>query len=38
MRQRWTAAGQKEMLLPIEGKNPAKKVAKFERPTKRKAG
>jgi DNA end-binding protein Ku len=33
------SAGQKEMLLPIEGKKPAaKKSAKPERATKRKAG
>jgi DNA end-binding protein Ku len=36
---RKAAAGQKEMLLPIEGKKPAaKKAAKPERSTKRKAG
>ena len=32
------SAGQKEMLLPIEGKKPAKRAAKAERTTKRKAG
>jgi hypothetical protein len=32
------SAGQKEMLLPIEGKKPAKKAAKAERIAKRKAG
>jgi DNA end-binding protein Ku len=36
---RKAAAGQKEMLLPIEGKKPAKKAAKAERSTgRRKAG
>src|SRR6202162_1485261 len=36
---RKASAGQKEMLLPIEGKKPAaKKAAKPERSTKRKAG
>jgi DNA end-binding protein Ku len=36
---RKAAAGQKEMLLPIEGKKPAaKKATKSERSTKRKAG
>ena len=36
---RKVSAGQKEMLLPIEGKKPAaKKSAKPERATKRKAG
>jgi DNA end-binding protein Ku len=35
---RKASAGQKEMLLPIEGKKPAKKAAKSERSTKRKAG
>jgi DNA end-binding protein Ku len=35
---RKASAGQKEMLLPIEGKKPAKKAAKSERLTKRKAG
>ena len=37
---RKAAAGQKEMLLPIEGKKPAaKKAAKPERPTgRRRAG
>jgi DNA end-binding protein Ku len=36
---RKATAGQKEMLLPIEGKKPAaKKAAKPERSTKRKAG
>ncbi|QWG25431.1 hypothetical protein KMZ93_11415 [Bradyrhizobium sediminis] len=32
------SAGQKEMLLPIEGKKPAKTAAKAERIAKRKAG
>jgi DNA end-binding protein Ku len=36
---RKASAGQKEMLLPIEGKKPAvKKAAKPERATRRKAG
>jgi hypothetical protein len=36
---RKASAGQKEMLLPIEGKKPAKKAAKPERTTgRRKAG
>jgi DNA end-binding protein Ku len=35
---RKASAGQKEMLLPIEGKKPAKKAAKSERSTRRKAG
>jgi len=35
---RKASAGQKEMLLPIEGKRPVKKAAKSERSTKRKAG
>jgi DNA end-binding protein Ku len=35
---RKASAGQKEMLLPIEGKKLAKKAAKSERSTKRKAG
>jgi DNA end-binding protein Ku len=35
---RKASAGQKEMLLPIEGKQPAKRAAKAERTTKRKAG
>jgi DNA end-binding protein Ku len=35
---RKASAGQKEMLLPIEGKKPAKKATKAERTTKRKAG
>jgi DNA end-binding protein Ku len=35
---RKVSAGQKEMLLPIEGKKAAKKAAKSERPAKRKAG
>jgi DNA end-binding protein Ku len=36
---RKVSAGQKEMLLPIEGKKPAaKKSAKPERATKRKTG
>jgi non-homologous end joining protein Ku len=36
---RKASAGQKEMLLPIQGKKPAaKKAAKPERPAKRKAG
>jgi DNA end-binding protein Ku len=38
-RPRKASAGQKEMLLPIEGKRVAeKKAAKPERATKRKAG
>jgi DNA end-binding protein Ku len=38
-KKRKAAAGQKEMLLPIEGKKPAaKKAAKTERAAKRKAG
>jgi len=35
---RKASAGQKEMLLPIAGKKPAKKAAKAERTAKRKAG
>jgi DNA end-binding protein Ku len=35
---RKASVGQKEMLLPIEGKKPAKKAAKSERSPKRKAG
>ena len=35
---RKASAGQKEMLLPIEGKKLAKKAAKAERIAKRKAG
>jgi DNA end-binding protein Ku len=35
---RKASAGQKEMLLPIEGKKPVKRAAKTERTTKRKAG
>src|SRR5260370_21854124 len=38
-KSRKAAAGQKEMLLPIEGKKPAKKAVKSERSTgRRKAG